>query len=246
MKRKLKALGLALVAVIAISAMAASAAQAETADFSAAEYTAHVDGVTDGITTMTVGSLELTCGVKGTGELQEEGTELTTTNIEFHTCHVVVLGVTFPITVDMNGCDYLFTAGTYLPNATAGKGASEGTFHIRCPKKAGGSTPEEQTHITITIFKSGSTAHLASELRCDIDFAEQTPTEGVVDYFNETTEGKMAITAQFTNIKVKTTKTASPLCPETVEETSTFNGSFWLKATKPTGTYIDTTVTGTP
>jgi hypothetical protein len=237
MIRNLKALGLALVAVFAMSAMAASAAQAETADFSAAEYPAHIDGVTDGITTFTLGGLTLTCEAEGTGELKEESPELTAT-LTFHTCHVVVLGVTFPITVDMNECHYLFTAGTYAPTETNGVGAAHGTVHITCP---------EGKQIEITIFKAGG-AHTPENIRCTIDAAPQTPTEGVVDYFNETTESVMAVTLQFTNVKLKTTKTATgPLCPETKEETGTFNGSIWLKATNKAHTaYINTTVTGTP
>jgi hypothetical protein len=237
MIRNLKALGLALVAVLAMSAMAASAAQAETADFSAAEYPAHIDGVTDGFNTFEMGGLKLTCEAKGTAELKEESSELTAT-VEYHTCHVVVLGVTFPITVDMNECHYLFTAGTYAPTETNGAGAAHGTVHITCPEKK---------QIEITVFKAGG-AHTPENIRCTIDVAAQTPTEGSIDYFNETTESVMAVTLQATEVKVKATKTATgSLCPETKEETATYNGSVWVKATNKAHTaYIDTTVTGTP
>jgi hypothetical protein len=246
MFRNLKALGLVLVAVFAISAMSAAAAQAETADFWS-EGT-HIDGIADGTQTFVVGSFELTCtGVDGTAELKEQSAELTATNIEYTTCHTVKLGITFPVTVDMNGCDYLFTAGTYEPEATEKTGAAKGSVHIKCPKNVGGPTPEGQTHITITIFKAGG-AHTTENLRCDIDVAEQTPTEGTIDYNNELTEGVHAVTVQATNIKViATTTETSSLCPETKEDEAIYNGSFWAKGTNAAHTaYVNTTVTGTP
>jgi hypothetical protein len=242
MKRNLKALGLALVAVFAMSAIAAAAAQAEEiADFSAASYPTTIDAVSEGAQVFKVPGLpNLTCTSLGKSHaiLEKESGELTATDITFENCHVVSLGITFPVTVDSNKCHFTFTADTYTPAATEGHGQADGDVHIKeC----------ENGSITITVFKAGSTEHLPGDLRCTIHVPNQTPgAKTNVTYKNETTEGVMAVTVEAHLTEVKTEVTESTLCGSTRTVNSTYEGSFWAKATASDGkTYIDTTVTGT-
>jgi hypothetical protein len=234
--RKLKALGLALVAVLAMSAMAAATAQAnEKADFSAAGTHIHATNANEGTHTFNIpGFPTLTCTeVSGTGTLAKESPELTGEAISYKTCHIVS-GFTFPVTVDMNGCHYLFTAGTYTKDETSKAGISDGSIHIKCPVGK---------EITITVM---SLDH--KTVRCTIHVPEQTP-KGTVTFRNETTEKVMAVTAVADKLEVTATVTDSNVlgCDEHIHtEKAVYEGSFWGKATNAAKEFVDATVTGTP
>jgi hypothetical protein len=235
--RNLKVLCLALVAVLALSAMAASAAQAnEKADFWAANENSTIDAVADTTQEFTIeGWPTITCTeVNGAGMLAKEGPELTANHIatSYKMCHTVA-GFTFPVTVDMNGCHYLFTAGTYTKNETGGAGLSDGTAHIQC-----GAGKE----ITITVM---SLSH--ETVRCTAHVKPQT-AKGFVTFRNETTEKVMAITAvSHTNVEAVTTNGGVLGCEKEVKDKEAkYRGSFWAKATNASNLYIDGTVTGTP
>jgi hypothetical protein len=240
MIRNLKALGLALVAVFAMMAMAAQGAQGEEgADFTPASFPTTIDITNESTFTWAVPGLPTqTCAeVSGHAILEDASPELTATEIQFATCHVVTLGITFPVTVDMNGCHYLFTAHTYTPKATEGDGAADGDVHIVCP---------EDREKTITVFKAGSSGHPEADLRCTIHVPPQTPGPATdVTYLNENTEGKMAITAQFHELEAQMTVTESTICGKERTVTAKFNLSLWMKATDDEGNYIDLTMSGT-
>ena len=133
----------------------------------------------------------------------------------------------------MNSCDYLFTAGTYVPEITEGSDGSEGELHIKCEN------PEDS--ITITVFEAGSTEHLPSETICTTHEGPQTL--GPVTYHNTTTEGVMAVTVtmEIENQIVSTRE--GPLCGEAEDTEGDYHGSFWAKGTDGSGNYVDTTVT---
>jgi hypothetical protein len=134
MIHKLKALGLALVAVLAMSAMGASAAQAAGAftwDSGTQELTGERDGAAGSATatqqfTTTSGAIDCQ---EGSGKATVTGTEA----VEVTTQNIAVSGCTGPfgeqVQVNFGQCDFLATAGQ-----TVGANEAEltGTVHIKC------------------------------------------------------------------------------------------------------------------
>jgi len=234
---KLKTLGLGLIAVMAMAAMAAPAQAVEKGDFWAAAGATKIDA-TGGKSTFVFGGKELTCpAVTGNAVYKEEGPTLTGENIRYgdanHTCHVVVFGITFPITVDENSCHFTFHAGTYTPS----EGVSHGSVTIEnC----------ENDSITITIWPPGSHPN-PDPPECTLHIPEQT-INGIT-YDNVTTEeNKMAVEITPNNAPVTTTQTkteGSFVCPEHLHGNATYNGSVLAKATNDDEEFVDTTVTGT-
>jgi hypothetical protein len=126
MIRDLKALGLSLVAVLALTSVAASAAQAAEAHFTAQTGTTKITGLSAEFNqkfTTTAGSVECTGHFEAVNP-PETSKELTV-KAKYTPCRAF-FGST-PI-IEMNSCDYVFTAGTYGPTA----GTSTGTAHITC------------------------------------------------------------------------------------------------------------------
>lgn len=191
MRGNIKTLGLALVAVLAMSAVAASAAQALTqAKFTADAYPAVIKGAQEG----TENFLEATAGRKTEcktatyqATLTEASTELTVTP-HYAECEASGVGTT----VDLNGCDFRFTAGT---NTSAED--SHGSADIVCPGPI--------KSITVTTFTC--TVHIpaqngltgvtftnksASTVTVDVDITNQikyTETDGFLCPFEGNTEG---------------------------------------------------------
>jgi hypothetical protein len=109
MTRNLKGLGLALVAVFALSGVVASAAQGEKAAVLTAEsYPATIDGQQLVANVFEREGRKITCEVSTlSGTITaSEGTNVTATPT-YSNCHAIILGVKFPVTITMNGCDYL-------------------------------------------------------------------------------------------------------------------------------------------
>jgi hypothetical protein len=139
MTHRLKALGLALVAVFAMSAVAASAASAagvfETSTGSSATITGEqISGtvtektVTKHEFTTTVGTVK--CSIaKFHGVMSSPSTELTLTP----TYEECLIAGNIPATVDMNGCDYKFTAGETVGGSSD---VIEVSVHVECPPSA--------------------------------------------------------------------------------------------------------------
>jgi hypothetical protein len=195
MKRNLKALCLGLFAAFALSAFAANSAMGAAADFKAGALNTVIHAVQDPdepVQRFVTPIGTLTCEeVSGTATLAAQSPELTGKEIKYSKCHATALKI--PVTVDVNGCHYKFTAGT------ANAGGSVGSVHIEnCLEGKG---------ITITIFDS-ATIHTEPHNICTMHVAEQTVSP--VNYFNRTTAGKNEeVTIEAKAAKVKTTTTHS-------------------------------------
>jgi hypothetical protein len=136
MSRYLRAIGLAVIAVSALAAFSASSASAATDHFTAASYPVDITAgheASDKIEadTFTYSGTSVVCQrTTGTATVKEETTEITLTNIAYDECKFG----TNPATIDMEGCDYLFTGET---NAEG-----HAPVHVVCP---------EGKHIIITV-----------------------------------------------------------------------------------------------
>jgi hypothetical protein len=248
MKRNLKALGLALVATLALAAIAATGSSAEEgkeASFWAAEGAVKIDATGEGTQEFVTSIGTLQCheegedpAVHGTAKYVGETTELTGESIEYTNCTVPgPFGTNFPITVDMNGCDLLFAAGTQTSATTA-----EGSVHIQCNGEA---------EITITIFKASSEPpHPEEDLRCTIHIPEQSP-KGTVTYHDRAEGprgGKKAITATADEVEVTETVTDANtiVCNHHTHEVAKYSGSFWAEATNGSEEFVDAETTVPP
>jgi hypothetical protein len=141
MIRNLKVLGLALVAVFAMSAMVAASAQAVAAKFKADSTTASAkfkieqDGNTATGTQVFVTEFgEVDCQtLTGSGTAANEAAEVTVQNVAY-TGHQFLPESTaceafgLEATINFNGCDYVFHAGTSIA-----AGESTGTADVVCP-----------------------------------------------------------------------------------------------------------------
>jgi hypothetical protein len=220
----LKTLGLALIAVFAMSAVAASTASAQ-------QGTITSDGPVTLTTTETgvnanylkAFGLEIRCpgttmkGHKVTTTphvaIPSGATEVTLTPT-FHNCFVV--GLNWPVTVTMNGCDFNMKVGETTPIGTAntyGVSAS-----LKCP-------PEVE--VTVDIWTPGK--HDLIPLpppMCVIHFGEFENQNKTGPHLTDTTQGGTAndidISGVFTGITA--TKTASAedpiLCPHAHTKTA--------------------------
>jgi len=235
--RNPKTLVLSLAALLAMAAMAAPAQAVEKGDFWAAEGAVEIDA-TGGTASFAFGGKTFTCpALSGNAVYKEEGPTLTGENIRYgdanHTCHVVVFGITFPITFDENSCHFTFHAGTYIPS----EDVSHGSVTIEnC----------ENDSMTMTIWPPGDHPN-PDPPECTLHIPEQTI--GGITYDNVTTEDEvMAIKITLNNAPLTTTQTeteGSFLCPEHLHGDIIQNGSLIAKATNDDEEFVDTTVTGT-
>jgi len=233
--RKPETLVIGLAALLAIAVMAAPAQAEENAEFSAGEGAEMVD-LSTGAPTFTVPILPsnpLTCTTASAkaGYVEQEP-ELTASEIAYSSCHTVILGITFPVTVDTNGCHFTFTAGTYTD---IGSGLAHGSLHI------GGCAPEKPDSLTITVFEPGGKSPY-----CTFHVPEQT-IEGIT-YHNTTDEGVMAIEGTAKELDVDTTITDDneTTCDEEKTVDSSYTGNFIAKATDENEEYVDATVNAPP
>jgi hypothetical protein len=108
MTRNFKALGLALVAVFVMGAFA-SAAQANDARITAESYPASLDGNQLVANVFEREGRKVTCEVATlSGTITASAATTVTATPTYSNCHAIILGVKFPATVTMNGCDFLF------------------------------------------------------------------------------------------------------------------------------------------
>jgi hypothetical protein len=169
MRRNLKALGLALVAVFALSAVAASAALAVPKFTSSTDWTVlSASAKNSQVFEDEANGVSLNCtSVGGSGSMSTDQTTVTftptygvtTDTTGASNCKGTIAGFTVDLQVHMNGCDYLFTAA-----------AGDGTVKVECPVG-------KQIEITCDI--------LGAWRQC-IDIAAQTPTVPTVDFTNGT------------------------------------------------------------
>lgn len=114
----------ALAVVFVLGALTASAAQARES-FIAGAYPATLTGTPLTVHEWEVSGRSVICAEASfKATLAAKSTELKVTPT-YEECFAVVLGNEFPATVEMNGCDYLFT--------TDPGGAKNGPTHIKCP-----------------------------------------------------------------------------------------------------------------
>lgn len=184
MNRKLKMLGLALVAVMAMSAVAASGASA--LQFTAASYPVVVSGEqTAGNThVFTYAGREVTCNNAKFDAIGKEAGPSNEVDVTptYSDCHAIVLGNKLPATVFHNECKYNFTVGASL---------SGNEVHVICP--AGKS-------IEIGVYSDA--AHSTQVCR----YAVGSQAVGGITYSNMATDATVA-----TNSNVAATRLAGTL-----------------------------------
>jgi hypothetical protein len=223
MKSKLKALGLALVAVFAMSAVMATAAQATQAQFTAAEYpavgTGHIEGaVTANYFQITgAGGEKIHCStVTYEATLAAASTKLTVTP-HYNGC---TTGSGVGSTVDLNGCDYVFVAGTKTSTVD-----SHGSVEIVCP--------------------AGNSIQVTSGGICTTDIGPQTITSGIT--YTNVGNGDVTVDVDITG-KIKYTETDQNFfCPNTnghVTSDGNFVSNVLLTGFKDLGTQASPVTTG--
>jgi hypothetical protein len=129
MIRNLKLLSLAFVAATALSAVAASGALA--AVFHSEEAPTILFGSQHaGEDVITTDSGKVTCNEVGYAGIYEGTTTTQEVTLEpsFSECHLILI-FTFNVTVDMNGCNYLFTAEQFVIGLTN----DPPQVHLKCP-----------------------------------------------------------------------------------------------------------------
>ncbi len=268
MSRKLKALGLALVAMFAMSAVASSMASAEvtkpglfTAKVGVNEVAKidaeQVQAPGKPLNTFTVNGLALTCGtVKLTGNpvntkaspeedvVKEkvkgpESTDVTLTP-EFGpaNCHVVIAGLTKTVTVTENGCAFVFDAKT---TETKGVISNTALTTIECP-----SGKKIEVHVY-------STAGTETTTTCTYDIeaiaANQTlpgiTLDNKVNTVKEPPEpsesNDILATVNVTGITVKNT-IKSAVCGQNDPEKATYEGEVTIQATTEANVLTDASV----
>jgi hypothetical protein len=203
MSKKLGVLGLALVAVFAMSAMLASAAQAAKFESGTGTYPTTVTGeqISGPVTGVTVAKHEFKTALgvvkctpsSFTGTLTAASSELTVAPTYGNTTAgtgCTVAGVAGPV-VHMNGCDYLFTAGTIAA------GVTPIATHIVCP---------EGKHIVITIVAG-----------CELTIFPQTFAESMISAKNGGGTGSAMTstdTIDVTGITYEIDENPLHICPE--------------------------------
>jgi hypothetical protein len=207
MTHSLKTLGLVLVAMLALGALVASGASALQPRLTVEKYPATLSGEqTAGASNEFVaeGGRTSKCeNVKYSGtytEVEAKGESGGAVSaLEYIGCTVTLLGNITPATITMNGCQYRFTAGTFVSETEAtGK-----EVHLECPT---GKVIEE--HIWQTSAK-----HLESATPlCTYTFAPQT-AKGSVSYkiggTAETPHTYLTIVSKVTVALARTTGTVT-------------------------------------
>jgi hypothetical protein len=236
MRGTFKAFGLALVAALALSAVTAAGAQAETpAQFTKegggkATITGHQEGAKN-LFTITTGAgqtkRELPC-TTATYEATLPQTQATLTVTPHYTgCTEPTTGA--KIDVDLNGCHFEVTAGTY----TKVPDEAHGTTHVICP-------PGKQIETTWTI---------GGAVVCTIDIPAQA-NKATLTFTNKapvlptTPKPWVTVDANVTGIKYVETKN-SVVCPMTnnfTSENGIFESEVKVKGYEDTGSHVGNTV----
>jgi hypothetical protein len=169
MTRKIRILGLALVAILVLGSVVASGASALKPHLTVESYPATLSGQQTGENNVFTleGGRKTTCeNVKYSGtytETQAKGESGSVVTPEYINCTTTILGNPTPSTVTLNGCRYNFTANTYV-NETEATGTEE---HVECPEGK-----KMESHVWQTSAK-----HLANETAlCTYAIGSQTAT----------------------------------------------------------------------
>jgi hypothetical protein len=227
----LKPLGLVLVAVLAVSAVVASAASAQgklTSDGPVTLVAEETGGA--GSNVVTAFGFKGECpGSIGTGhkvlteaetkegkkhELIPSGAMTFTLTPHFneanHNCKIV--GSNFPLTTDLNGCDYV----THIGQTSGGNGTYSGTTDIVCP-------PGKE--IVITIF-TNITEETNNKPFCIVEIKPQTGLTGI--HGTDTGNGFIDLTGAIEGIHATKTNATGlshlVLCPNQTTTTAKMDG----------------------
>ncbi len=229
MIRNLKTLGLALAAVFAMSVMAASAVQAAPT-FTAESYPATGDSELDTVNTFTSQGRVVKCTTYTyVSTLAAASTTMTATP-SYSGCTATVLGKTFPVTITMNGCDFLFHATN-----PSGPNPYLATADLVCTGS---------NDVVIHLYETAA-KHTANEPSCTFTIKPQTGLEHVAltNGINAKT-GKADVTAKVTAEKISTIVTGSEVTCGTTNATSKYEGSITLVGTTSGGTAQGISVSG--
>lgn len=214
MTRKLKVLGLALVAVLALSAIVASAASASklTAD-GPVTLLGTQTGEANANSWVMLGKTVTCPSTTYTGHKAGSTTEKITSGSEsaqitphFGTCVTNTGG--FPTTIDMNGCVYTLDIG-----ASLGNDEYTVTTTLHCPVGQ---------HIVWTLFTSAA-GHTESKPFCHLKFTDRTTFTGLVA--KDTTNGTIDISGTLKEFEIDketisgTTTDVGILCPKETTKT---------------------------
>ncbi len=259
MSRKLKALGLALMAVFAMSAVASSSASAEvtkpglfTAGVAATEL-AKIDAEQIGTNTFTINGLSLTCGtvklvgnpvLTKTNEKKEftdevekttkggESTDITLTpTFGPNNCHVVIAGLTKTVTVTENGCAFVFDAKT---TETKGVVSNTALTTVECP--AG-------KKIEVHVYTTAGT-EVGTNCTYDIEANAANTTLPGITLDNKvntpTSTNDVVATIKATTVVKNTIKSA--VCGPNETENAVYAGEVTIQATNELGNLVDASV----
>jgi len=234
MTRNLKALVLALVASLALSAAIASTASAEPAVFTAAvgaEVLVETIGEQIGTDTFVVAGLPaMTCTTVKEHSFPEEGgvhkkgpsAPNSTITPEYAGCHIVLLGITKPLTITLNGCTYTTTA----TKNTSGFAFSV-DVSINCP---------ENKQIELHVYNNA--AH--TETLCTFDIGPQA-INNQIQLTNEGGSPDDVVGHMNATINAHNTKTGG-VCGNSTEPTCVYKGTHTLRATNEAKAFVNTTI----
>lgn len=224
MKHNLKRLGLVLIAVFAMGAVAASAVQAQ--GHNNVQVTSETSPwVMDGYQTEELWftrTVTLTCETANFHAAGSDGDTTVTVTPEYEQCHARgPFGETWPATVTMNECSYLFhlfgeekEGGGHTFTATAG---------VECQDEGGS--------ITIDVYTSHSN-HTSDSRLCTLHVPEQTGLTAI-DLTNKAAGmlPKDSIEADIEVSGIHSSRTGSFLCGPTTDETGELHGAVALVGT---------------
>ena len=202
MTHMIKALGLTLAAVFALSAVAASMASAEAFHFGSTVDHTVLTGSQVGEDVFTVHGGTVKCSTASyAGTVESVTTKTTEVTITPTYGGCKFAGIANSATIDMNTCDFLFTAKTK-------EGANyEGAGHLKC------TTPGDT--VTVTVVIGGVT-------KCIIHIPEQSFTSGIT--YSNVSSGSTAhihVHLHITTLRYSQTEgTGSGKC-ETKDNTTT-------------------------
>jgi hypothetical protein len=228
--RNLKTLGLALVAALALSSVAVSAASAQafTSDGPSTMTSTETGGA--GANTLTAFGLGIECpGSTYTGhkynvtphELIPNNVTTATVTPHFkqanHNCRATPGN--FPITIDMNGCDFVIHLGETTP--AGNKESTYGvTFDIICPASK---------EITLTIFTT-TALHTENKPFCALHIKEQFGLKGA--HLRDTGNGHVDATGTVEGLHINKTNLGTDvlLCPNATTTTGKFDTDLTTQA----------------
>lgn len=227
MSNKFKAFGFCLIAAVAMSVAAVMSASAETGGHFISEV-AHTE--LKGAQVETNKLNDPTLGAVQCKQATFSGTVNSTTTTQitiiptYHECSNGERGVT----VDMNGCDYVFTIRGQAP------AERDNTVHLTCPVGK---------QVEVTVFTNSS----KTTLSCTETIRAQTPTGGVV----YTTGGSGTshdiladLTIEGIHIHRHAAFVGGCLFAATTVETATLTGTATMQGSSTAGASVGITATG--